>query len=670
MNIQTYNKVLRYQPYVIGTSAIDINPSDFYSVLLRNYTRMDREQHLPAVALLPTQTSIYTIQQMYLDLVEDDSINLMGVDLKFTDSTWDFSSLYKDGKIRAGYIYHFNPKSGVQFNDYQLVVLKLFVMYLVTEYGVHRGSNAVNFASVRRLLEFMSQKHISLVEHITVDDVKTMYEERDNINYSTMVKDRRHIREFLTFYSLIAVNVYTKEFDEYFKDINTDKIKATIEKNKTKLLPSEFYLKYSNALYTFATNVNESKVDRGLAGLLYIGTQTGLRGGELSILLSDCLVVTKYKSKQIGTLKYRSTKNGGKNKLYQRAETLATEKVIDVVTMLQALFADDRVAINSNLLVVNNNHRDNGKYKSIKQSRLQDFNAKYCLTHASELGLINSPDASMFECSLDYTTARRISLQAVTDNGIGETDIVSIPTIKQYRVYFASDMRERGIDDRTISYLFNHNSSEMWGYYVRPKHEVQEDIDFSKEIVREIIRNDTNILGPKGAAMKKKIDKIIKDNNFNVETDLNAIIDKVCSQVPIRAKEGGFCIKSNPRRECRHDAKTDDFLCAYGCCPNHCHMYFMLPVTYQKFKDLLMLINYNKINSFINQSQKEMYKLEAIITQELLPEIIDLEKQISKNGVDVVVERHPSIKPIIQNIKYLKVEIAAWQRKIQAMKKS
>lgn len=276
----------------------------------------------------------------------------------------------------------------------------------------------------------------------------------------------------------------------------------------------------------------------------------------------------------------------------------------------------------------------------------------------------------MFESSLTYEKARKNFLKISEAAGIQEGDIISIPTIRQYRVYFASEMRERGIDDRTVSFLLNHNSSEMWGYYTRPKHEVQEDIDFSKEIVSEIVKDDVNILGPKGDAIKNKINGIIADNKFNVDIGLDAIIEKVCGEVPIRAKEGGFCIKSNPRRECRHDAKTDEFLCAYGCCPNHCHMYFMITVTYHKFKDLVKLVEYNTEQGFINQFQKEMFKLEATINHELLPEIEDLLKEVSQKGIEKIFERHPSIKPIYNNISAIMEETNLWLQKIQAMKES
>ena len=278
---------------------------------------------------------------------------------------------------------------------------------------------------------------------------------------------------------------------------------------------------------------------------------------------------------------------------------------------------------------------------------------------------MNRPNAEDFESVVNCTNDDR---DLAMRYGLTGNDYVCCPTMTQFRVYFASELHERGVDYKTISYLLNHKTEEMWGYYVRPKHDVQEDIDFSKEVVGEIIRDETKILGPKGDAIKIKIDEMIKENNFNIVKDFNAIVDMVCNQMPIRAKEGGFCIKSNPRRECRHDAPTDEFLCAYGCCPNHCHFYFHAHISYQKCVDIKKCFDYNKEQGFVNQSQKELYKLDAIMNQELIPELNELEVQLNKRSIDDIISVHPDITNIIHNLKEIKEEIEIWKAEISLMK--
>ena len=139
----------------------------------------------------------------------------------------------------------------------------------------------------------------------------------------------------------------------------------------------------------------------------------------------------------------------------------------------------------------------------------------------------------------------------------------------------------------------------------------------------------------------------------------------MCNEIPIRAKNGGFCIKSNPRRECRHDAKTDEFMCAYGCCPNHCHMYFMLAITYKKVQTLIKTYEYNLKSGFKNASEKEAYKLNYAIINELLPEIKETRKEIQLRGVEAIVQAHSEMKSIINDIDKIEQEALQWKSKLE-----
>lgn len=403
-----------------------------------------------------------------------------------------------------------------------------------------------------------------------------------------------------------------------------------------------------------------------------------MRRSELCLLTKDCLQESTYKDIHIGILNYRSTKNGGtKDNIYTEGTTNASEKVIEMIHYLDELFTPFRKDDCEFLVFVLDSNKEKSKNKRrldktnmIVSSSLDTFNKKFCIKYRNKLNTLNRKDKENFGINITSTIMLKSFNEMYINYGLKEDDVISVPSIKQFRVYFASDLSERGVDHRTISYLLNHKTEDMWGYYVRPKHKVQEDIDFSKEVVKEIIQDNTKILGPKGEAIKEKIDGLIKENNFNVVEDFDAIIDLVCNEMPIRAKEGGFCIKSNPRRQCRHDAATDEFLCAYGCCPNHCHFYFAASITYQKCLNIKKCVDYNLEQEYINQAQKELYKLEAIINQELSPEMIELENEINKKTSDKIKELHPDLTYLVDNLEKVKEEINLWKTQIQEMKQS
>ncbi|MCI7766617.1 MAG: hypothetical protein MSJ26_01355, partial [Oscillospiraceae bacterium] len=152
--------------------------------------------------------------------------------------------------------------------------------------------------------------------------------------------------------------------------IETVKIQADIEQNKTKLLPSSFYNKYTNLLYNAVFDENEIKYNRGYYGLLYIGTQTGLRASEIAILRVQDLEIISFRDKSIGVLHYRSTKSGnGKNNVYDEGKTNANNKVIAVYEMLASLFKEERITQKVDFLVPRDmNAQSNGRDKSLRSN--------------------------------------------------------------------------------------------------------------------------------------------------------------------------------------------------------------------------------------------------------------------------------------------------------------
>ena len=258
-----------------GNNKIDINDNNFYCIIRNCYNKLNNSDNTELINSLSTQSNIYMIQKTYLELAEaKQDIVMGGVKIRFADDVWDFTSKYKAGKPFAMYTYNFNNDS--MLSDYQKTVLKLFVFYNITEYGLHNTSNKIKFLEALKLMKYMANNDIASIEDLSLNNLKEYYENQ-NITYLTMIKRRRVLKKLIVFYSLIATDVFTKEMNRWFNDIDTDVINAIQEENKTRLLPSTFYNKYTSLLYEAIINPNTDKYKRGYYGLLYIGTQTGLR---------------------------------------------------------------------------------------------------------------------------------------------------------------------------------------------------------------------------------------------------------------------------------------------------------------------------------------------------------------------------------------------------------
>ena len=266
----------------VGNNKMNINDNNFYCVIRDCYKKLSKSENAELINSLSTQSNICMIQQTYLELAQTkQEIVIGGVKIKFTDNEWDFTSKYMAGKLITMYKYNFDNNYGL--SDYQLTVLKLFVFYNITEYGLHCSSNKIKFLEVLQVMMYMNEKNITLIEDLTLKDFKEYYDNL-NIKYTTMTKKRRRLKEFLVFYSFIATDVLTREMNNWFNNVDTDVINATIESGKTPLLPSAFYQKYTTLLYDDIVNTKIDKYTRGYYGLLYIGTQTGLRASELTLL--------------------------------------------------------------------------------------------------------------------------------------------------------------------------------------------------------------------------------------------------------------------------------------------------------------------------------------------------------------------------------------------------
>lgn len=653
---------------VYGSNAISKDNIDFYEIVLQNYKSFTEVGETELADVSPMQSNIRLIQKIYLDFISTTKpVTIANVPITLSDNRWDFSSQFKSGKTANWYIYQFDG-----FTLYQETILKLYVLYKISDKGIHNSTIHGKFDMIKRIFNYMDERNYVSLKEMKAEDYQDWLDSR-HVSKRTTTNIKILIKELTVFYSLIAEDIYTPELKAWLEDTHKEEDDAERELNKTALLPTDFYIEYTKKLYETVMDKSKETYDRSIAGLLYIGTQTGLRTAELTILRVQDLEIKTFRDKTIGIINYRSTKSvTSRNKVYEMGKMNANKKVIEVYQLIIELLADLRKKYDTDILVPvksKKNTKSHNNRNNITTLYLGSLNRSFCFAHREELGLLNAKNRDFFAGCYTFSSMEKdghvFSIKTMREAGIKPGDTLSYPTIRQFRVYVASELRARGVSDRTTAYVFNHHCIEMYGYYTRPMHSVQEDIDFSREIIKDVVKDQTKILGPKGDALTNKINGIIAENNFNVEKDLDAIIEKVCNEVPIRAKLGGFCMKSNPRRECRHDADTDEFLCAYGCCPNHCHMYFMLPITWDKAKTIKQTYDYNIQAGYKNASEKEGYKLLSTIVKELLPELEETKRELSRRTKAEIVKAHPDMGCIINNLNLIEKEVLEWRNMIE-----
>lgn len=172
-------------------------------------------------------------------------------------------------------------------------------------------------------------------------------------------------------------------------------------------------------------------------------------------------------------------------------------------------------------------------------------------------------------------------------------DRIYYPTIRQFRVSVCTSLYRQQIPLHYIRKHMNHLSEDMAAYYIRPQKNLEKE--YSETIYRAVFKDGSRMLGTNGDAFVQKINEFIEQNHMNIQDDMEGVIQAVAKKFPLRSKVGGMYIRCGEVIPCASNNSTDVIYCAFGMCPNHCHMFFMA--------DAIQEIRNNKIS--INRVAKE-----------------------------------------------------------------
>ena len=153
--------------FINGSNALKLD-NTFYEIVANNHNRF---KVFNTNSNIPIQSNIFMIQQIYLDLIESISI-----------FTFNFTSKEENLSL------------------YAKNILKLYVMYMITEYGLYRSSNKNDFRTIFQVFEYMQRNNILSISNMTPGKYKLFFDEQ-KIQYNTMAKKKTSLKTFYTFYS-------------------------------------------------------------------------------------------------------------------------------------------------------------------------------------------------------------------------------------------------------------------------------------------------------------------------------------------------------------------------------------------------------------------------------------------------------------------------------------
>ena len=610
--------VSNYMPFIIsdGTNSLNLNDHG----LLSTIENADDQ---------------YTFIQdpEYLSLVKQNSIEIADVKFKITDVVWDFKE--KAPEIRRGknstYYYEFNDL--YQVSDCYQALIKLFVLNNLIHYGIHRPMVKKDYLNAKRFVIYVYNHHIYSLSDISIKTISDFLNETD-ITETSKQHIRISINKFLLFYYQITGSPVDESLTEYLQTNNMQVLNAEHINGKLGLLPQSFMKELVNLLLDTLENKAEDADSRIKAGILLIATQTGLRPNELTIIPYDCIVNKTVDGIPYTELHYLTTK-GVFGSSYEEARTFANETTIKAVNTIRKLKVSKYLG-------------------DVTYEKLYKFFQSLVCEHASELGCLSAEP-------LDGFDAKPIQVTMRTD---GSTMYVSMPKMKQFRVYLASELRRRGYNDFSIASLLSHKGEQMLGYYARPIAKSEEDKIYRDMFLKDVIEDDLKIIGTRGDEYTARINTFMENHKeLDVRSSLREIADDIDGLMPMKVIPGGFCICLAPKMSCEamNKENADSIYCAYGLCSNQSHLYFDMPFHLSQLRNCEEAVIYNTKNGYVQEAEKELYKAQFICKSLLKPEIDELKELMKRKGSDYIIQKHPEMKPIIDNLENTEKEIKTWE---------
>lgn len=570
----------------------------------------------------------------------------------YHDNYWDFSSYTTLNIAQKNMKFKFELCCETFRDD-----LKNFVLLKLLENKNKIQSIHKQFRTMYSFFNFVEKDGYYHIQDITDNEIKSFLDSYNESSLVTKIWVKQTIKSFYEYYAANFQDLLTPARKKLLENDNVRALYAHKENAKMPDIPKDFFDKFLSACITISNKEDEPFTRRAIACLYIIISQTGLRIGECLGLETDALETVKiFNGEEAYYLKYKTWKREGGNNTYSTQKTYVNEMTKKAFDTLIDIYKDKRDGLDVNYLYLGAQSRINAKNYPIDPNSFSKQQAVFCANLEEYFPVINVDDDKYK--GIDNKT---ISAEKTITRKHPGAITVAMPKNHQFRVHVCTELYNKGVPLKYIQKFMAHLSCEMEGYYVRPsKKNPQEDMDFSMETLKKIVQGETKLLGG-SASLMQKINEFIDENKYNVATDLDEICSQLAKKIPIRQKTGGVCIKSSMLRECSKDAKTNEFYCAYGVCPNIFHFYYMANVSYRQTKELVESIELNTNNGFMRQVQKEKHMLQTIIKQKLEPEINELKNMISKKGVNSILMEYPDLQYIIENMETIRKEISLWK---------
>lgn len=603
----------------------------------------------------PERCNVYTEIHKYSDnsivskFKEIRYIPLSGGILDYESDYWDFSEYTvvttHSSRFNFGYC------SEIFRED-----LKDFVILRILNSNIKVTSLSDEFMRVRRFLNYLAETGLYRIEGIDNRDVENFLSLQE-VSARTFIKYQAAIKNFLQLYDAeYGTELLTPEIQELCKRMEHSKLQAMVIAARRKSIPNDFFNKLLSRLIQIMHDENDSNYNRGLAAMLVIDSQTGLRASELSLLEANTVEEIDIEGETAKMIHYKIVKTARGCTGTIDEITYINDISYEAYKVALKVFSENRLKRNSTYLCC-----PDYAVLPLETSIYIKFLRKVCVKYHEELGAVNAELKGVLSGEITKETALKCydsqywGLKELLSS-FPDEQVFYYPLVHQFRNTVVVGLLRRGIKLEFVRRYMGHLSEEMTAAYAESYDtDMQENLAVSESTLSTIVSGDAKLLGPSADRLMAGINAWIDSHQLNVATDMDEIIEGLEKIVPIRAKRGGVCIKgSKLTNACSVDVQTDEFMCAVGLCSNICHFYFNADESYADYKEAMATYAFNKENGFTRQAEKEYTKVTHILRNRLGPEIVELVKEINQIGTQEVLKRHPNLEEVLNNIEEIK----------------
>lgn len=629
-----------------GTSALKVEYYDILGIELNKEVEDFRSGAIPKNKVLETFKRV-------------DKLPFSGLNIKFSDNVWDFTSATTLPIAANLLTYRFDEDS--KYVD----VLKMYVLNEIIKKKCKIRTLSGKFGTVVKCVKTFERDGYTNLARVPKTAVKRFFEQKkDEISYNTLCAYKGHLLLFIEFYERTFEELDDPSIKKYLADRNTFRMNSIKEANKTPEVPIEYFPVFLEGVKSVMRDTTKSDEERITAASIILFSQIGFRTSELFTVKINSVhsVWSPNKEKNLYYMEFESFKHGTGEDGGTIGRTYINALSYEAYNVLMDLCKANRDAIGSDCLFVSKGQKSTHYNPRTYAERYR----KFILRHWKELQCLNIgdeyEDLEYFEVQNYFQPSKGGTYTYDKESDWAKplelTDKIYYPTIRQFRVSVCTSLYRQQVPIHYIKKQMNHLSEDMTAYYIRQKKALEKE--YSETVYRAVFQDGSKMLGKNGDAFIQKINEFIAQNNLNIKDNMEEVIQTVAKKFPLRSKVGGMCIRCGEVIPCASNSSTDVIYCAFGMCQNHCHMFFMADISYEEYLQHIDIIKYNQDNGFKKAYQKELNKLKYMIENSLMPELIMLEEEIQKHGEDVILDKYPQLTYIVQNYETIKQEVSTW----------